>query len=215
MQNDMTYKDFRKEVLDFLKDKPKEWRDGQAVFNYVNEKYQVARYVQFMEGVDCYYNDKIIESFIKASYEAILKQKANEENYDKQLKEVSVVNKPTTNNNACSLPEVLQESQFVVEFTKGVELFSWKVNSFLVCDDFASFDLLVLTTDKPDDTVNYLLEHREKETLVDFKVTFLDATGVACYTKEYKDWKIQDAVLHMYGDTSSKNPLTINFQMTN
>ena len=115
----------------------------------------------------------------------------------------------------CSLPEVLQESQFVVEFTKGVELFSWKVNSFLVCDDFASFDLLVLTTDKPDDTVNYLLEHREKETLVDFKVTFLDATGVACYTKEYKDWKIQDAVLHMYGDTSSKNPLTINFQMTN
>jgi hypothetical protein len=211
----MTYEEFKKDVLDFLKDKPKEWRDGQAIFNYINEKYKVARYVQFMEGIDCFFNDKMIEAFIKASYEAVLKKNAIEEDYDKQLKDVSVVNKPMTNSNACSLPEVLQESRFVVEFTKGVELFSWKVKSFLVCRDFASFDLLVLSTDKPDDTVNYLLEHREKETLVDFKVTFLDATGVACYTKEYKNWKIQDAELQMYGDTSSKNPLTINFHMSN
>lgn len=211
----MTYDEFKKDVLDFLKDKPKEWRDGQAIFNYINEKYEVARYVQFMEGIDCFFNDNMIEAFIKASYEAVLKKNAIEEDYDKQLKDVSVVNKLMTNSNACSLPEILQESRFVVEFTKGVELFSWKVKSFLVCRDFASFDLLVLSTDKPDDTVNYLLEHREKETLVDFKVTFLDATGVACYTKEYKDWKIQDAELQMYGDTSSKNPLTINFHMSN
>lgn len=211
----MTYEEFKKEVLGFLKDKPKEWRDGQAIFNYINEKYEVARYVQYMEGIDCFYNDHMIEAFIKASYETVLKKNAIEEDYDKQLKDVSVVNKPMTNSNACSLPEVLQESQFVVEFTKGIELFSWKVKSFLVCCDFASFDLLVLSTDKPDDTVNYLLEHREKETLVDFKVSFLDATGVACYTKEYKDWKIQSAEVQMYGDTSSKNPLTINFQMSN
>ena len=211
----MTYEEFKKDVLDFLKDKPKEWRDGQAIFNYINEKYEVARYVQFMEGIDCFFNDHMIEAFIKASYEAFLKKNAIEEDYDKQLKDLSVVNKPMINSNACSLPEVLQESQFVVEFTKGVELFSWKVKSFLVCRDFASFDLLVLSTDKPDDTVNYLLEHRKKETLVDFKVTFLDATGVACYTKEYKDWKIQDAEVQMHGDTSSKNPLTINFHMSN
>ena len=215
MLNVMTYEEFKKEVLDFLKDKPKEWRDGQAIFNYIDEKYEVARYVQFMEGIDCFYNDHMIEAFIKASYEAVLKKNAIKEDYDKQLKDVSVVNKLMTNSNACSLPEVLQESQFVVEFTKGIELFSWKVKTFLVCRDFASFDLLVLSTDKPDDIVNYLLEHREKETLIDFKVTFLDATGVACYTKEYKDWKIQDAEIQMYGDTSSKNPLTINFNMSN
>ena len=43
------YDDFKEDVLTAMKNKPKDWRDGQFVFNYINEKYGVARYVQFIE----------------------------------------------------------------------------------------------------------------------------------------------------------------------
>lgn len=64
----MTYHDFRNEVLGEIKNKPKEWRDGQFVFNYINENYGVARQVQFIERIDCFYDDSQIEAFILSSY---------------------------------------------------------------------------------------------------------------------------------------------------
>ena len=51
--------------------KPNNWRDGQFVFNYIDEKYGVARAVQFIDGVDCFYDDSKIEDFISRSYEYI------------------------------------------------------------------------------------------------------------------------------------------------
>jgi hypothetical protein len=41
--------EFRANILTAMLKKPKEWRDGQFVFNYINEVYGVARYVQFSE----------------------------------------------------------------------------------------------------------------------------------------------------------------------
>ena len=67
----MTFEEFRTDVLTAMKDKPKEWRNGQFVFNYIDSKYGVARYVQFYEGVDCFYDDSKIEEFITRSYEYI------------------------------------------------------------------------------------------------------------------------------------------------
>lgn len=64
----MTYHDFRNEVLGMMKLKPKDWRDGQFVFNYINENYGVARQVQFIERIDCFYDDEQIEAFILSSY---------------------------------------------------------------------------------------------------------------------------------------------------
>jgi uncharacterized protein YpiB (UPF0302 family) len=64
----MTYHEFRNEVLGMMKLKPKEWRDGQFVFNYINEHYGVARQVQFIERIDCLYDDSQIEAFILSSY---------------------------------------------------------------------------------------------------------------------------------------------------
>lgn len=64
----MTYHDFRNEVLGMMKLKPKDWRDGQFVFNYINENYGVARQVQFIECIDCFYDDEQIEAFILSSY---------------------------------------------------------------------------------------------------------------------------------------------------
>ena len=62
------FKDFREKVMEAMKNKPEQWRDGQFVFNYINDKYGVARYVQFIEGVDCYYDDKKIDEFISLCY---------------------------------------------------------------------------------------------------------------------------------------------------
>lgn len=64
----MTYQEFRNEVLGMMKVKPKEWRDGQFVFNYINENYGVARQVQFIERIDCFHDDSQIEAFILSSY---------------------------------------------------------------------------------------------------------------------------------------------------
>ena len=62
-----------------MKNKPKAWRDGQFVFNYINEKYNVARYVQFVERVDCFYDDKNINSFIVKCYEALQNSKGGDD----------------------------------------------------------------------------------------------------------------------------------------
>lgn len=67
----VTFDVFRNEVLTAMNSKPKNWRDGQFVFNYIDEKYGVARSVQFIDGVDCFYVDSKIEEFIARSYEYI------------------------------------------------------------------------------------------------------------------------------------------------
>ena len=51
----MERKDFEEEVLDYANNrKPKSWRVGQAVFNYIDNQYGVARDVQFKDNVDCF-----------------------------------------------------------------------------------------------------------------------------------------------------------------
>jgi hypothetical protein len=60
--------EFRAEVLIAMLKKPNGWRDGQFVFNYIDEVYGVARYVQFIDGVDCFYDDEKIDEFIDRCY---------------------------------------------------------------------------------------------------------------------------------------------------
>lgn len=64
----MTFEEFKNEVLDAAKDRPSYIRLGQFVFNYVDRVYSVARYVQFIDGVDCFYDDRQIDSFLMHSY---------------------------------------------------------------------------------------------------------------------------------------------------
>ena len=66
-----TFEEFRKEVLDWTDNcKPKEWRRGQAVFNYIEQKYHVGRHVQYEDHIDCFYNDNI-NNFIIAAYKRL------------------------------------------------------------------------------------------------------------------------------------------------
>lgn len=77
----MTFVEFREEIFNAMKDKPSQWRDGQFVFNYIDEVYGVARIAQFNRGVDCFYFDDKIEEFILCCYnilqELIEKEKAS------------------------------------------------------------------------------------------------------------------------------------------
>lgn len=45
--------------------KPKDWRKGQFVFNYIDANYGVARAVQFEDSVDCFFRDDKIDDFIE------------------------------------------------------------------------------------------------------------------------------------------------------
>ena len=46
-------------------------RYGQAVFNYVDEYFGVARKVQFEDNVDCFYNDDAVDAFIEKTLDAL------------------------------------------------------------------------------------------------------------------------------------------------
>lgn len=50
---------------------PNNWRKGQAVFNYIDAVYGVARNIQFGCGIDCFYNDDYIDDFINKAVELI------------------------------------------------------------------------------------------------------------------------------------------------
>ena len=78
----MTLEDFRADVLTAMENRPKEWRKGQFVFNYIDEKYRVARYVQFIDGIDCFHNDEKIEAFIVRSYENLMKAEEYQDIFD-------------------------------------------------------------------------------------------------------------------------------------
>lgn len=67
----MEYNELKGEVLKLAKERPSFIRKGQFVFNYIDEKYGVAREVQFVDGVDCFHDDSQIESFLVRSLEKI------------------------------------------------------------------------------------------------------------------------------------------------
>ena len=55
----MKYGDFITQIWKAVGECPKNWRKGQKVFNVIEELYgNVARDVQFIDGVDCFYDDR-------------------------------------------------------------------------------------------------------------------------------------------------------------
>lgn len=63
----MTLDELKIEVLKASENKPKKWRLGQFVFNYIEANYgEVARKVQFIDKIDCFYQNENIDDFLKA-----------------------------------------------------------------------------------------------------------------------------------------------------
>jgi hypothetical protein len=65
----MTIEELKAEMKQFSK--PSNWREGQYVFNYIDQKYGVARTVQFIDHVDCFYRDEMIDEFVGKAVERI------------------------------------------------------------------------------------------------------------------------------------------------
>lgn len=67
----MRFEELRREIIEAMKDKPRYIREGQFVFNYIDEKYGVARDVQFQDNIDCFYDDSQINTFIAKATQRI------------------------------------------------------------------------------------------------------------------------------------------------
>ena len=67
----MTLNEFISDVMTLIQECPKCWRTGQSIFNVVDSKYGVARDVQFIDGIDCFYNDEEIEPFLIDAYKRL------------------------------------------------------------------------------------------------------------------------------------------------
>ena len=67
----MLLEELKNEVYEAMKQKPDYIREGQFVFNYIDERYKVARAIQFIDHVDCFYDDKNITAFLTRAVERI------------------------------------------------------------------------------------------------------------------------------------------------
>lgn len=78
----ITFEEFIKDIEEQLENKPKEWRVGQFVFNYIEEKYgSVAREVQFQDRIDCFYDNDKIKAFVEAVYKRLSNAKTTKKYY--------------------------------------------------------------------------------------------------------------------------------------
>ena len=57
-----------------------EYRYGQSVFNIVDQCIGLARTVQFCDGIDCFYDDEKVDTFIEKVIDRMEKYEDNEEN---------------------------------------------------------------------------------------------------------------------------------------
>ena len=53
--------------------KPPHWRKGQFVFNYIDQIYGIARKIQYIDRVDCFYNDDKIDEFLECAIKRLNK----------------------------------------------------------------------------------------------------------------------------------------------
>lgn len=78
----ITFEGLIQDIEQELVNKPKEWRVGQFVFNYIEEKYgSVAREVQFQDKIDCFYDNNKIKDFVEAVYKRLSNTKTTKKYY--------------------------------------------------------------------------------------------------------------------------------------
>ena len=71
------FETFVTEIKDYARKCPPSWRFGQAIFNVVEAMYgNIAREVQFQDGVDCFYNSSEVEPFLTAVYKRLTEKEA-------------------------------------------------------------------------------------------------------------------------------------------
>ena len=72
MYNDRDFNEFTTTIWKRVGASPKSWRLGQKVFNAVESLYgNVAREVQFRDGVDCFYDDSKVDEFLEKAWDRL------------------------------------------------------------------------------------------------------------------------------------------------
>ena len=67
----MNFESFKYGIIKGIEKYPSNWRYGQKIFNYVDINFGIARDVQFLDHIDCFYVDDNVDSFLRACYKRI------------------------------------------------------------------------------------------------------------------------------------------------
>ena len=106
-----TFTEFVNDVYTKTAEYPSCIRKGQGVFNAVEEVFgsEVARNVQFIEGIDCFYNDNAISEFLTVAYWWYLKTTIVERNYTSIQQSEELLK--------CGLPEYTADMVYLKDST--------------------------------------------------------------------------------------------------
>ena len=104
----MTKEEFELPIWEDVKNKSSFIRRGQQVFNSVDAIYGVAREVQFVDGVDCFYDDSKIEEFLEHAYQVYCR--LNRAENETRLREI-FSDKEKINNLKLALEEIEKHEQ--------------------------------------------------------------------------------------------------------
>ncbi len=68
----MTKELFYADIMHSVFEKPRYWRNGQAIYNYINVKYNhISDLIRDEYNINCFYDDSQIMTFIDKAYELI------------------------------------------------------------------------------------------------------------------------------------------------
>lgn len=102
----------------------------------------------------------------------------------------------------------LRHNRFIVTFTKGLDIDSWRITAFKydAQEDKLCFIIPLYVGENPDDIIN---EFKEYTNSINVKVSYLDATGKVVYEKEFDDYYISKAYWDIMGDYIMDEPISI------
>ena len=106
----------------------------------------------------------------------------------------------------------LLANYFVVEFIKGLEIEKERIASFTYDQDEDEFEFTMplLVGENPDDIIQELSENKE---LIDFKICYLDKSGVVAFTKDFEGYLITSGTWTLVGNYSEPTPISVKFTL--
>ena len=106
----------------------------------------------------------------------------------------------------------LKSNHFKVVFTKGLDIEHWRITSFTYDDtnDKFEFTMPVCVGENPDDIIQELSENKE---LIDFKICYLDNSGVVAFTKDFEGYLITSGTWTLVGNSSEPTPISVKFTL--
>ena len=102
----------------------------------------------------------------------------------------------------------LKYNRFVVTFTKGLDIESWRITKFNFNADENKlyFTIPLCVGENPDDIIN---ESKDCTNSINLKISYLDTIGQIVYEKEFNDYYISSVYWDIMGDYTIDEPISI------